>query len=61
MNAKRYIRYWQAVILAAIIISLMGCYAPAEVYETRYFDGGVWVENDTIVGGDSLFIWKHSK
>lgn len=58
MNDKRYTRFWLAVLIASIIISLMGCYTPAEVWQEQYPCGGVFVEVDTVIGTDTLYFWK---
>ena len=60
---------WRAKLLIGILcilgtIALMlltSCYAPAPVYETYYPVGGCFVEGDTVVGGDTIYIWNKSK
>jgi hypothetical protein len=57
-NEKRFARYWIAVLIASIIISLMGCTTYQPLDAVIYPSGGMYVEIDTITGSDTLFYWE---
>lgn len=61
-NEKNYIKFWIGVLIVSIITALMGC-APVQevVYEDSYLNGGVYTENDTIIGIDSAYYWTKEK
>ena len=59
MNENHYKRYWIAVLIVSLITSLLSCSTVAEVYDApMYLTGCVYSENDTIVNGDTLQIWR---
>ena len=61
-NKKNYIRFWIGVLIVSIITALMGC-APVQevVYEDVYLNGGMYTENDTIIGIDTTYYWTKEK
>ena len=49
-------------ILATIALMLLtSCYAPAPVYQTYSPVGGCFVEGDTVVDGDTIYIWTKER
>ena len=58
MNERNYKKYWIAVLIVSILTSLLGCATTSEVYEPMYLTGSLYIEKDTIVGVDTLQIWR---
>ena len=56
------IRYAIGCILAGFIIwVLFGCATiPAPVFETYYYRGHTYTENDTVVDGVQMYYWTKS-
>lgn len=51
--------YFILIVLLFVVFGIMmlGCTTTSEVYEPMYLTGSLYVENDTIVGVDSLKYW----